>query len=190
MLSYLKMLGFDDSFIALMRGLCVVTGLLGTLVAFPLEQKLHSDVRAANWSIWSLIITLTPALLSFDMHKNIGTDKERLGVVGAFCLFGGMALSRVGLWSFDLIQTKQLQTALHTHPRRNNITALQYTMQNVADLLKYVLTMALWKPSQFKFAALASYISILLAAIAYTQYVKKERGHILHFNTNWLKKIL
>lgn len=47
-----------------------------------------------------------------------------------------MALSRIGLWSFDLIQTKQLQIALTSHPRRNALTALQYTMQNIASLVK------------------------------------------------------
>ena len=30
-----------------------------------------------------------------------------------------MAASRVGLWSFDLIQVKQLQETLADHPRRN-----------------------------------------------------------------------
>lgn len=31
----------------------------------------------------------------------------------------GMALSRIGLWAFDLCQLKELQTALVDHPRRN-----------------------------------------------------------------------
>jgi hypothetical protein len=50
----------------------------------------------------------------------------------------GMALSRIGLWSFDLIQTKQLQDALAMHARRNKLTALQFSMQSGADLLKCV----------------------------------------------------
>jgi hypothetical protein len=33
----------------------------------------------------------------------------------------GMAASRVGLWSFDLIQVKQLQETLANHPRRNSL---------------------------------------------------------------------
>jgi solute carrier family 40 (iron-regulated transporter), member 1 len=34
----------------------------------------------------------------------------------------GMAASRVGLWSFDLIQVKQLQDTLANHPRRNTLS--------------------------------------------------------------------
>jgi iron-regulated transporter 1 len=55
-----------------------------------------------------------------------------------------MALSRVGLWSFDLIQTKQLQDALAQNVRRNTLTALQFTMQNVADLLKFAIQISLF----------------------------------------------
>ena len=83
----------------------------------------------------------------------------------------------------------------------SNSTALQYSMQNIADMLKvsapfymrmvseltvhraqYVLTMALSKPSQFKYAALASFISVIAGASTYLLYVKKERGHVLHHN--------
>lgn len=33
----------------------------------------------------------------------------------------GMAFSRIGLWSFDLIQVKQLQVSLEEHPERNTL---------------------------------------------------------------------
>lgn len=34
-----------------------------------------------------------------------------------------MALSRIGLWSFDLCQLKELQQALDTHPEKNALCA-------------------------------------------------------------------
>lgn len=51
MVGYLKTLSFSDDLIAEMRGLCVVTGLIGTTLASPLENKIGT-VRAGNWSIW------------------------------------------------------------------------------------------------------------------------------------------
>jgi iron-regulated transporter 1 len=51
MVGYLKMLAFSDDLIAEMRGLCVITGLLGTALALPLEKKIGTE-RAGNWSIW------------------------------------------------------------------------------------------------------------------------------------------
>lgn len=51
MIGYLKTISYSDNFIAEMRGLCVITGLIGTALSLPLEQKIGS-VRAGNWSIW------------------------------------------------------------------------------------------------------------------------------------------
>ena len=51
MVGYLKTISYSDDFIAEMRGICVITGLIGTALALPLEKKIGS-VRAGNWSIW------------------------------------------------------------------------------------------------------------------------------------------
>ncbi|CAK5272245.1 unnamed protein product [Mycena citricolor] len=182
MLGYLKTLDFRDDFLAEMRGLCVITGLLGTFITVPLEQKLGS-ARAGSWSIWSMVVCLLPVMASFYVFGP-------RTAVGASLLFGGMALSRIGLWSFDLIQTKQLQEALNSNARRNTLTAMQFTMQNVADLLKYILTMILWRPSQFQWAGLVSFLSVSSGAIVYLAYLRKERGHIFHSPHEWIRKIL
>ncbi|KAJ7509570.1 Ferroporti-1 [Mycena galericulata] len=182
MLGYLKTLDFRDDFLAEMRGLCVVTGLMGTLVTVPLEHKLGS-ARAGSWSIWSMVVCLLPVMASFYIFGPRTT-------LGAILLFGGMALSRIGLWSFDLIQTKQLQEALALHARRNTLTALQFTMQSVADLLKYVLTMILSRPSQFRWAGLVSFLSVSSGAMIYLVYLRKERGHIFHPPLEWIRKML
>jgi len=182
MLGYLKTLDFRDDFLAEMRGLCVITGLIGTLVTVPLENKIGS-ARAGSWSIWSMVVCLLPVMASFYIFGPRNT-------IGTVLLFGGMALSRIGLWSFDLIQTKQLQDALSAHARRNTLTALQLTMQNVADLLKYVLTMILSRPAQFRWAGLVSFLSVSSGAMVYLVYLKKERGHIFHPPLEWIRKIL
>ncbi|TFY68703.1 hypothetical protein EVJ58_g862 [Rhodofomes roseus] len=51
---------------------------------------------------------------------------------------------------------------------------------NIADMLKYVLTMILSRPSQFRTAALTSFVSVVVGATTYLGYVRRERGHILH----------
>ncbi|PCH43584.1 hypothetical protein WOLCODRAFT_103797 [Wolfiporia cocos MD-104 SS10] len=179
MLSYLKAETYSDPFIAGMRGLNVVAGLLGTLTMPVLERKLGL-VRAGNWSIWWEAACLVPVVISF--YVGAPSTSEQAPKWNAAMLFGGMMLSRIGLWAFDLCQLKELQMALATHPRRNAISALQYSLQNIADMLKYILTMILARPSQFKIAALASFVSVVLGAMTYLAYVRKERGHILHHN--------
>ena len=42
------------------------------------------------------------------------------------------------------------------------------------------MTMILNEPAQFRYAALASFISVFAGASTYLMYVKKERGHVMH----------
>lgn len=61
-------------------------------------------------------------------------------------------------------------------------------MQNIADLLKYVLTIILSRPSQFRWAALVSFISVGLGVSSYLVFLKRMRGHIVH--REWLESLL
>lgn len=81
--------------------------------------------------------------------------------VSALLLFGGMALSRIGLWSFDLIQLQMLQESLANHSRQNALTALQVSLQNVFDLAKYAVVLMFNRPREFKWTALVSWLAVL-----------------------------
>lgn len=117
MLSYLKSRSYGDAFIAGQRGICVVTGLLGTLVMPWMEKKIGL-IRAGAWSIVSELLCLAPVLATFY----IAMPPISGGPVWAeVLLFGGMAASRIGLWAFDLCQLQELQIALSEHPRRNRL---------------------------------------------------------------------
>ncbi|GAA5840724.1 hypothetical protein JCM5353_005745 [Sporobolomyces roseus] len=185
MLAYLKAHDYSDGFVAGMRGVGVVTGLIGT-VLMPVLEKRIGLVRAGSWSIWSEVITLVPALLAFFVGAP-RTGSKGLPYNSAL-LFTGMALSRIGLWSFDLCQLKELQQALDDHPRKNTIMALQFSLQNMLDLIKYVVTIIFNKPDQFKWAVVISFASVILGALCYLIYVRKERGHLIHLE--WTEKLL
>ena len=63
MLSYLKsQRAFGDPFIAGMRGVAVVAGLLGTVTMPLLVRKIGLD-RGGAWSLWS--VSLLPLVLPF-----------------------------------------------------------------------------------------------------------------------------
>ncbi|GAA5950123.1 hypothetical protein JCM3765_004204 [Sporobolomyces pararoseus] len=186
MLAYLKAHDYSDGLVAGMRGIGVVTGLAGT-VLMPFLEKRIGLVRAGSWSIWSEVVTLIPAVLAFFIQPP-KTGSRALPYNSAL-LFTGMALSRVGLWSFDLCQLKELQEALNDHPRKNTIMALQFSLQNVLDLIKYVVTIIFNKPSEFKWAVVISFASVVLGALCYLVYVRKERGHLIHLN-EWTERLL
>ncbi|KII95449.1 hypothetical protein PLICRDRAFT_48408 [Plicaturopsis crispa FD-325 SS-3] len=113
LISYLKTHNYQDSFVAGMRGVCVVTGLLGTVI-MPLMERRLGLIRAGSWAIWSELISLIPVVLSFFLSAPRAGDRGTTW--NAVLLFGGMAISRIWLWAFDLCQLKELQTTSRAIP--------------------------------------------------------------------------
>jgi len=158
MISWMKTNAYSDPLISGMRGVAVLAGLLGTMVMPFLEERIGL-ARTGNWSIWFVfslscnllrvethgmgrfeVIALVPALVSFFVGSPTGIPAPRWNQA---LLFGGISASRIGLWSFDLCQIKLLQLSLVDHPRRGTLTGLQYALQNVLDLLRYVMLVVL-----------------------------------------------
>jgi hypothetical protein len=79
----------------------LITGLIGTVV-MPRLEKLIGLERAGAWSIWFEAVCLTPALTAF--FYGLGPYGQHGKTWNSVLLFGGIALSRIGLWSFDLCQ--------------------------------------------------------------------------------------
>ncbi|KAF8602564.1 hypothetical protein BDV93DRAFT_494555 [Ceratobasidium sp. AG-I] len=179
-ISYLKsQTDFSDPLIAGMRGLCVVTGLFGTFL-MPWMEKRIGIIRTGSWAIWSEALSLVPTVLCLY----VGVGERQRPKWNSALLFTGMAISRIGLWSFDLVQLTQLQKALAHHPRQNTLSALQYSLQNVFDLAHYGLTLGWNRPADFKYAAAVSMGAVFVAAALYViGYARPLRGHLFHFDT-------
>lgn len=62
---------------------------------------------------------MIPVLLSFFVGAP--AEGQRSSNWNATMLFTGMALARIGLWLFDLVQLKELQQNLQDHPRKNSM---------------------------------------------------------------------
>ena len=102
MLGYLKTQMFDDTILATMRSICVLTGLFGTVVAPWLEARLGS-VRAGSWCIWSVyyggflqishdyfrseVVCLVPVMLSLMLPALSNTPTN--SALHMTLLFGG-----------------------------------------------------------------------------------------------------
>ncbi|KAH9487158.1 Solute carrier family 40 member 1 [Psilocybe cubensis] len=176
MVAWLKTNTYSDGLISGMRGIAVCTGLLGTAIMPVLEKKVGLT-RAGSWSIWSENFSLLPVVISFYIGTKQGAKAPAWNQA---LLFGGMAISRIGLWSFDLCQLKLLQLTLADHPRRNTLNGLQFSLQNLLDLLRYIMVIFLSRPSEFKYTAVISFGAVFSAASSYLVYLRRERGHLIH----------
>ena len=64
--------------------------------------------------------------------------------------------------------------------------ALQISLQNLFDLLKYAITLAASSPKEFKWTALVSWLAVVSGGCSYAVYLRTVRGHLLHLE--WLRK--
>ena len=119
-------------------------------------------VRTGLWALWLEFFTLNIShLINFIM------------------IFGGMSLSRIGLWMFDLSETIILQNQVD--PKKiGSISGWQHSLCNFFDLLQFILTMIISDPNKFFIPSFVSLLSVLASSIIYTYYVYKQRGHLLH----------
>ena len=99
MISYLFYRSFSATLVSGMRAIAVIIGLSSTFT-FTYFEKKFGLVRFGLWSIWSELTCLTIALASFAVRNDL---------ISIIMLIGGVALSRWGLYSFDLVQTQLLQ---------------------------------------------------------------------------------
>lgn len=90
----------------------LVPALLAFFVATPPEGKRGS---AGNDAMLFTGTLLAPAPADPGPRLDFSTDTEE------WRPWKGMALSRIGLWSFDLAQLKELQQGLDDHPNRNSM---------------------------------------------------------------------
>jgi iron-regulated transporter 1 len=92
-----------------------------------------------------------------------------------------MALSRIGLWTYDLTQLALLQQALYEHPTASLHFGIQQSLINAFDICHFVLTLVWNKPSEFARPASVSWALIGTAWVVYVGwYARRERGHVLH----------
>jgi iron-regulated transporter 1 len=179
MTSYLVMIGYTNStLLGIMKAVSGVMGVAGTY-AMPLLAKRIGNVRTGLWSIWQLVLSLSLVLIAIAEKPPNNNKDATPTTVTSVLLFGGMAASRLGLWMFDLSESLILQDYTSSS-HITSITGWQFSMCNLFDLLQFVLTIVWSDPGLFVIPAGISVGVIVGAAVVYTGFVWKDRGHLLH----------
>ncbi|PWN28310.1 hypothetical protein BDZ90DRAFT_212048, partial [Jaminaea rosea] len=165
-------ISYTDAFISGMRGLCVVMGLAGTFIMPCLERRIGL-IRTGSWSLAQETLSLVPTVTCLYIGVGLGWNTA--------LLFTGLALSRIGLWSYDLTQLSILQNSLYGNANANFHFAMQQSLINLFDLSHFVLTLVWSKPDDFRKPATVS-LGLLGAAwfVYILGYARKQRGHLLH----------
>ncbi|KAI9324216.1 Ferroporti-1 [Obelidium mucronatum] len=167
MITYLISLHYTPAFLAIMRSLSVIAGLIATFTAPILIRNIGLH-KTGLVSIWSQVLCLLPVLLSFTITNNPALQ--------SFLFFGGVIFSRLGLWSFDMAQMQLLQQTVVGGELVGIVGGCEFSLQNFFELLSYGVTMVWSQSNEFWISAVGTVCAVFLAAVCFSIFcVAAER---------------
>ncbi|KAJ6184713.1 hypothetical protein N7519_006014 [Penicillium mononematosum] len=171
MVTYLLSTGFTSLQVSYMRIGSVIAELSGTWTA-PMITNRIGPIRSGLWFLNWQFVCVAAAAVPF-----VAWDSSSRFVAGT--LIAGVALSRVGLWGFDLSVQFLVQENIQERARAR-FSATEMALQNVFEMLSFASTIAFPLPAQFVYPVMISFGAVAVAAVCFAAYVRKERGHLLH----------
>jgi iron-regulated transporter 1 len=173
LITYLLAQDMSSASVALLRGVAAMFELSATW----LGPWLHKRIGAVRSGIWFLNAELLFVAIA------CGTlwlpDEHKSKIVVTLTLVAMVILSRTGLWGFDLSAQLIVQDEVESDVR-GTFSSLEASCQNLFEMLAFLSTIIFPRPEQFKIPAAISAGAVATAALLFTYFVRKRRGHLLH----------
>lgn len=179
MITFLLATGYTSIHVGIARTVSTVFELSATWAA-PHLMKRIGPVRGGIWFLcWQMAWLAGGASMFFASGDQAGDSKSRSTILAASGLVGGVILSRVGLWGFDLCAQSIVQDEV-VEDQRGAFSAVEASLQNLFELLAYATTIAFSRPDQFRWPVVISVVAVYIAGGLYAAFVRQRRGHLLH----------
>ena len=167
MTAYLVWRNVELDVIGTWRGIGAIFGLVGTLL-FPRLMKLFggSYEKSGLVSLWIFWLLLSPGLIAFFVSgQSVASD---------YTVMISMAVSRIGLWSFDLAETQIMQTYI-VEEERGILNSTQTSLYQAFYVLMQLGGIIFSHPSQFSVLVYISIFVVLGACCLYTYWYNKYK---------------
>ena len=171
--TYMLSLQFSGMSVAILRLAAVACELSATVLA-PLLMKRIGPIRSGLWSINWQLAWLALAIAIFLSLP----DSTKMAGAG---LTGGIVMSRLGLWGLDLSVQFIVQESV-SEESRGIFSACEMGLQNLFELVSFVMTIVWADPALFRVPAIVSFGAVAISAGCFAGFVRKERGHLIHMN--------
>ncbi|KAG7284860.1 hypothetical protein NEMBOFW57_009475 [Staphylotrichum longicolle] len=175
MITYLISVGYKSLHVGVARTVSTVFELSATWIVPRLTKRI-GIVRGGIWSLcWQMVWLAGGMIWFFADASGKGTNS----VVSATGLAVAVALSRIGLWGYDLCAQNIIQDEVESE-YRGTFSTVEASFQNLFELLSYASTIIFSRPGQFQWPAVISVVAVYAAGCLYTAFVRRRRGHLFH----------
>lgn len=175
MITYLVSVGYTPLYIGIARVGSSIFEISATWAA-PYLMKRIGVVRAGIWSLaWQMTCLAGVLAWYFSDFEGKGTNS----IFSATGLAVGVALSRIGLWGFDLCAQNIIQDEVEDD-HRGTFSAVEASFQNLFEILSYVTTIIFSRPDEFQWPVVISVGAVYTAGGLYAYFLRKRRGHLFH----------
>jgi len=162
MTAYVMTLGVEASIIAVYRGGGEVFGLIATKVAPKLVEKFGPH-KAATFFIWFQLTMLIPSVIGASQWA-----RQLPGLASSMLLVGGVGVSRLGLWGFDLSVTQKKQEGVTPQAALGRVSGVQNSFESFFGASAAAVGIFLCQPTQFMYLACGSWCSVASAAMLHS----------------------
>lgn len=170
MVTYLIAAGYTSASVGVIRIFSTACEISATWLAPWLMSKI-GPVRSGIWFLSFQMICLGIAVAAFWTAQ--------LPIWAPSALVVGTALSRIGLWGFDLSAQVIIQEEVDSQ-HRGTFSTTEAALQNFFELCAYASTVIFFRPSDFKYPATMSIFAVYTAGALYAKFVRDRRGHLFH----------
>ena len=176
MLAFLTVRQVSSVLLAIARSAAVVAGVLATLLV-PMAIRKIGLVRTGAWALWQEAVSLVLCLLALTvcvLPRCSLADSNAVMMVG-------VAVSRFGLWGFDLVQMQLLQERV-SESDVGVVNGVNASLIAAFDLAQYAITLIWSDPAAFRIPTAISVAMVWAAATVYAIFLRRERGHLFPFH--------
>jgi iron-regulated transporter 1 len=156
MTAYLEFKNISELAIAIFTGLGALVGLLATFATPHLIDRLSLRPTGfyALWSQW--------ATLLFSLAPFLWPNRIPIILLPIF-----VAVSRFGLWGFDLVEVQLMQTYV-PEGERGIVSSVEYSLANLLSVGAYAMGIVVPDPKQFVILVIVSFLFVTAAATIYS----------------------
>lgn len=124
--------------------------------------------------VWQ-ILTLIPATISLLIIPTTSPKPEGSHPVATACFFTLLALSRLGLWTYNLVEQTIIQISV-SPGSRVEFSGVEMAFMSAAEIGRWGITGILPKPSQFKGVAISGLAVVTGSVMLFLSWAYRRRS--------------